>query len=129
MDEEGPFDGVLGYSLGASTAASLVIDEQRRYSKESRVPMLRAAIFFMGFPPMDADTDALGNQETDCMLLADTSSEVIQIPTFHVVGSLDPMAPAGKALFNMCDVEKEHVFDHGQMHTIPRDSTRPHTRP
>lgn len=35
MEREGPFDGVLGYSEGATVAATLILDEKRRFEQVS----------------------------------------------------------------------------------------------
>jgi predicted esterase len=35
MEREGPFDGILGYSEGATVAATLILDEKRRFEQVS----------------------------------------------------------------------------------------------
>lgn len=113
MDEMGPFDGILGYSEGASIAATLLLIEQRRFADEGIPPMFKCAIFFAGWPPMTPELDA--------MVLADESDLLIEVPTCHIVGSLDPYLPGSMALYNVSDPDTAYLFDHGKGHTLPRD--------
>lgn len=76
MEEEGPFDGIIGYSEGATVAATLILHEQRRFEMEGRIPMFKCALFFAGWPPMNPDMDAI--------VLADESDLMITIPTCHI---------------------------------------------
>lgn len=76
MERDGPFDGIIGYSEGATVAATLLLHEQRRFEVEGRVPMFKCAVFFAGWPPMNPDLNAV--------VLADESDLQITIPTCHV---------------------------------------------
>jgi hypothetical protein len=76
MEERGPFDGIIGYSEGATVAATLLLHEQRRFKKRGIVPMFKYAIFFAGWPPVDPDTHA--------MVLSDESDLTIEVPTCHI---------------------------------------------
>lgn len=76
MDEQGPFDGIIGYSEGATVAATLILHEQRRFETQGIPPMFKCALFFAGWPPM--------NPELDALVLADESDLTITIPTCHV---------------------------------------------
>jgi len=76
MEDEGPFDGIIGYSEGATMAATLLLHEQRRYETTGIPPMFKCALFFAGWPPMNPDLDAI--------VLADESDLTITIPTCHV---------------------------------------------
>lgn len=76
MKERGPFEGIIGYSEGATVAATLLLHEQRRFQKEGIAPMFKYAIFFAGWPPVDPTTHA--------MILSDETDEVIEIPTCHI---------------------------------------------
>jgi len=113
MDEFGPFDGVLGYSEGATIAATLLLDERQRCRAAGTEPSLKCAIFFAGWPPLMLDRDHL--------VLADTDHEVIDAPTLHVIGSNDPYLAGVMALFNVCDSDSRIMFDRGQGHIIVRD--------
>jgi len=113
MEEHGPFDGVLGYSEGATIAATLLLDELERCRADGSEPSLKCAIFFAGWPPLMVNRDTL--------VLADTDSEVIDVPTLHVIGSKDPFLDGVMALYNICDSDSAMLFDHGQGHIIVRD--------
>lgn len=134
MEERGPFEGIIGYSEGATVAGTLLLHEQRRFKKKGIKPMFKYAIFFAGWPPVDPDTHA--------MILSDESEIMIEIPTCHIsessnpvgegvwngqsanknlVGSLDPYVHGSLALFNVCDPDTAYLFDHAKGHTLPRD--------
>jgi hypothetical protein len=76
MEKEGPFDGIIGYSEGATVAATLILHEQRRFEIHDIQPMFKCALFFAGWPPMSPDLDS--------MVLADESDLMITIPTCHI---------------------------------------------
>lgn len=113
MEEHGPFDGVLGYSEGATVAATLLLDEQQRCKAAGTEPSLKCAVFFAGWPPLMVDRDTL--------VLGDTDEEVIDVPTLHIIGSNDPYLAGVMCLYNVCDSDSRMLFDHGQGHIIVRD--------
>jgi hypothetical protein len=76
MDKEGPFDGIVGYSEGATIAGTLLLHEQMRQREEGRVPMLKCALFFGGWPPMTPELDGI--------VLSDQSELTIEVPTTHI---------------------------------------------
>ncbi|KAK2612292.1 hypothetical protein QQS21_001718 [Conoideocrella luteorostrata] len=115
MDEDPEIDGVLGYSEGATVAATLLLEEQRRVAEEGRERQLRMGVFFSGWPPL-----ILRNGQF-VPFLADESEDVLEIPTLHIVGSKDPYIDGAMALLNLCDQDSAILFDHGKGHTLPRD--------
>lgn len=76
LETEGPFDGIIGYSEGATIAGTLLLHEQMREQNEGRIPMLKCALFFGGWPPMSPTLDGL--------VLADESDLTIEVPTTHI---------------------------------------------
>ena len=76
MEREGPFEGIIGYSEGATVAGTLILAEQRRREKLGIQPMIKCAIFFAGWPPLDPTTFA--------MVLSDESETLIDIYTCHI---------------------------------------------
>jgi hypothetical protein len=76
MDTEGPFEGIVGYSEGATIAGTLLLHEKMREREEGRVPMLKCALFFGGWPPMTPTLDGL--------VLSDESDLMIEVPTTHI---------------------------------------------
>jgi hypothetical protein len=76
MEKEGPFDGIIGYSEGATIAGTLLLHEQMREKNEGRIPVLKCALFFGGWPPMRPTLDGI--------VLADESDLMIDVPTVHI---------------------------------------------
>jgi hypothetical protein len=76
LETEGPFDGIVGYSEGATIAGTLLLHEQMRDQNEGRIPVLRCALFFGGWPPMRPTLDGI--------VLADESELMIDVPTVHI---------------------------------------------
>ncbi|QUC19145.1 uncharacterized protein UV8b_03386 [Ustilaginoidea virens] len=116
LDADPDITGVLGYSEGATIAASLVLEEKRRFDEAGRRRHLKSAVFFAGWPPVRIQ-DGLVRY-----LLADECQDVIDVPSCHVVGCNDPYIDGAMALFGMCDRDTAVLFDHGKGHTIPRDA-------
>ncbi|KAI0167250.1 duf341 domain-containing protein [Pestalotiopsis sp. NC0098] len=112
--------GILGYSEGATTAASLVLEERRRLQDTGRPRRIKRAVFFAGWPPLSLQDGKVQ------VLLADQSESVIDIPTLHVIGCNDPYILGAMALYNMCDEDTAEIFDHGKGHTVPRDRRTVH---
>jgi len=135
MEKEGPFDAIIGYSEGATVAATLLLHERRRAAKLGAQPMFKYAIFFAGWPPIDPDDHHV--------ILSDESEDIIEVPTCHIseslhtiyikqlnfavanswcaVGSLDPYLHGSLSLYNVCDPDTAYLFDHAKGHTLPRD--------
>ncbi|PTB44903.1 uncharacterized protein TrAFT101_000372 [Trichoderma asperellum] len=115
LDDDPEIDGILGYSEGATTAATLILEEQRLFREQGRPRHIKSAIFFAGWPPVRIVD---GRVQT---LLADEHDVVIDIPTCHVVGCSDPYIHGAVALYGLCDEDTAILFDHGKGHTVPRD--------
>jgi len=54
--------------------------------------------------------------------LADECTSAIDIPTFHVFGSNDPLMYSAVALYNVCNQDTATLWDHGLGHLVPRDA-------
>ncbi|KAI1825628.1 serine hydrolase FSH [Xylaria intraflava] len=114
MEKEGPFEGIFGYSEGATVAGTLLLAEQALLQKTGRQPMIKCAVFFAGWPPLDPITYST--------VLSDASDLMINIHTCHIIGSLDPYVAGSLALYNICEPDYAHIFDHGKGHTLPREA-------
>ncbi|KAI1093166.1 serine hydrolase-domain-containing protein [Rostrohypoxylon terebratum] len=116
IDEDPEIDGLIGYSEGAMIAASLCAEENRRW-EESGIPRrIKFAIFFAGSPPLVSKGDDVVAH------LADEHGTSIDIPTFHVFGSNDPLVYSSIALYNACNQDTAQLYDHGLGHLVPRDA-------
>ncbi|RFU26057.1 hypothetical protein B7463_g10268, partial [Scytalidium lignicola] len=116
IDADPEIDGILGYSEGATTAATLILEERRRWEEEGIPRRIKCAIFFAGWPPVE-----FKGGEVKCRLM-DECEDVIDIPTCHIVGCNDPYIHGAMALYNICDEDIAELFDHGKGHTVPRDA-------
>ena len=103
------FDGVLGFSEGASVAASLIL----RQFAETRTSSFKFAIFICGIPPFRWDSKGI--------ISADETTERINIPTAHVIGSKDPLYQGNRVLYNLCHQPSASIFEHHGGHAIPWD--------
>ncbi|KUI60985.1 UPF0483 protein C25G4.2 [Cytospora mali] len=116
IDADPEIEGILGYSEGATTAATLILEERKRAQLGNRQRRIKRAIFFAGWPPMSISGDKVE------IVLADQAQGIIDIPTLHIVGCSDPYILGAVALYNMCEQDSAEMFDHGKGHTVPRDS-------
>lgn len=72
----GPFDGIIGYSEGATVASTFLLHEQRRAARTGQPSCLKYGIFFAGWPPVDPTTHGL--------VLSDETEERIESRTLHI---------------------------------------------
>ena len=113
MDKIGDVEGIVGYSEGALVAATLLLEDERRFQDEGIPRHLKMGIFFAGWPAL--------NPRTGGLCLADECDDMVRVPTVHVIGSGDPYLDGSKALYNICDEDTAIFFDHGKGHTLPRE--------
>ena len=119
IEEEGPFDGVMGFSQGAGLAVSYLIHQTQEKPKTSRSsPRIRCAILFSG-GAKDDPRGLFGNGPRRAMSLEE-DGEVIEIPTLHVWGHKDPNYPEfGPVLLGLCEKGEREEFFHDGGHEIP----------
>ncbi|KAI0415232.1 serine hydrolase FSH [Xylaria grammica] len=104
---EGPYDGIMAFSAGAVLAASYMLEKQR----QGQIVPFDCAIFL----------SSANSTVEKCYLGLDTYHDVIRIPTVHIWGSNDAIAPTGgKDLSLLCQVEHSLTFVHDGGHEIPR---------
>lgn len=111
--DNGPFDAVMGFSLGAALVATLLVRDTKP------VPSLRigCAIFLCGTLPCDWHELGQGSMQ---LLLAKDVGNVIQIPTVHAWSPNDVDYPGQSAqLFQMCEATKRVEVLHGGGHSVP----------
>ncbi|MCJ1329254.1 hypothetical protein MMC10_005933 [Thelotrema lepadinum] len=127
LEEEGPFDGVWGFSEGACLAAMLLIRQRRRHEERARAlghsapppfkPLVRCAVFFSA--PTPPDPMALGRVDKEREPLDPKSAgEPIRIPTAHIWGKEDRKF-IGSGMTKLCQTDGRRVFIHGRGHEIP----------
>jgi len=114
VEDEGPFDGIIGFSQGAAIAASIIIHHAQTHPLEPQYSLFKCAIFLCGgLPP---------NYEGTRLLSPELDGQVIKIPTAHIMGKKDNLLPDSLALHGLCDKSTSALYHHGQGHEIPRDT-------
>ncbi|KOC11849.1 hypothetical protein AFLA70_182g001671 [Aspergillus flavus AF70] len=118
INEEGPFDGIIGFSLGATMALSWLVNwYQTKQANGSEVAPFKVAVFFSNArQPFDHDALAM-----DRIAYLDfvQMGKVIDIPTAHIWGSADPQAEEAQRAVNFCGSERRSIFVHEKGHEIP----------
>lgn len=105
MEENGPFDGLLGFSQGASMVHLLLAKAQ---NGEIQLRGIRFAIFFSGFLSLSSKHESL------------TSIQIKDIPSLHVFGDADEIVarPKSEKLADRFDVEPVKIVHEGG-HLVP----------
>ncbi|KAB8271194.1 serine hydrolase FSH [Aspergillus minisclerotigenes] len=118
VKEEGPFDGIIGFSMGATMALSWLVNwYQTKQANGSDDAPFKVAVFFSNArQPYDHDALAM-----DRIAYLDSAQmgKVIDMPTAHIWGSADPQAEEAQRAVNFCDSERRSIFVHGKGHEIP----------
>ena len=115
---EGPFDGILAFSQGASLAATLMI--QRATQKQALVPPFNCAIFFSAAVPLDYAA-LLHSQIKE----VSSFGEVITTPTAHIWGQNDEKyCGMSDRLSKLCRQELKTEFIHSGGHEVPSSGTK-----
>lgn len=63
IEEDGPYDGIIGFSEGAAVAASLLLSDETDAKMTGRDPLFKVAIFFNGVMVFSPSSD-IGNDMT-----------------------------------------------------------------
>lgn len=113
---EGPFDGVIAFSQGASVAATLMLHRLRQNPGHERVsPLFSCAIFLGAAVPCDpAELEAGRIKE----MAYEADGEVILVPTTHIWGKLDPSVYPS-SLAKLCSEDQRNIYVHVGGHEIP----------
>ncbi|KAJ5692409.1 serine hydrolase FSH [Penicillium macrosclerotiorum] len=115
IETEGPFDGVIGYSQGASLAATYLIQCSKLRSSE-RMPF-KCAIFFSGGIPLDPMALESGDLK---LITPKKTGALLTLPTTHIWGSNDEIWPgSSEILYEACEESQRNVSVHTEGHDIP----------
>lgn len=113
--DEGPFDGLVGFSEGAAVAATFVFNEARGPCRQRL--RVKCAIFFCGGVPEDPISFAEG---TIRHLDPQRDGEIIDIPTAHIWADNDLFHPdSGHILQDLCSKETRESYVHQLGHFVP----------
>ena len=151
IDEDGPYDGVIGFSEGAALAVSLLLLDELSATE----PRFKVAILFNSVAPLvpsvsqrlgaslaetvrgheDVYLDLLLSKEQKDSATEQKSAILsqalcfspkgllrISMPTVHVIGNTDPFAGSSRVVVDLCTRDTAQVVLHDGGHEIPRDS-------
>ncbi|KAK6504589.1 hypothetical protein TWF481_006528 [Arthrobotrys musiformis] len=116
---EGPFDGILAFSQGATLASTLLLAEQGEldryqegnYSSAFKCAIFLAAGYAWSFPAL---------KDNKWARVDETSGLRIQIPTAHVWAHNDHLGPdVGTTVAALCVPATRHTYIHDEGHTVP----------
>lgn len=110
--DEGPFDGILGFSHGGTLAAGFLIHHAKLYPREP--PLFRCAIFINSLPPFRMDPG-----ENQRPVVDDGLEGYINIPTVCIAGAKDWLFEYSVMLHKIC--AESTLVVHSRGHDIPGD--------
>lgn len=111
IEEEGPFDAILGFSHGATLAYQFLANHAKMHPLDPPFQLFRCAIFLCGLHPFKDDGSQLVYEEG--------LDGLVRLPTLHVVGKNDPFFKSSVDLYRLCDKDVSQVIYHDQEHNIP----------
>jgi hypothetical protein len=116
MHRHGPFSGLLGFSEGASVAATILIEDTRCHDSSLGI---ECAIFFCGAPPVMLGT----NESAPCDIRAfdaKVDGVLVRIPTAHIWSESGDWFPGmGRDLAALCDKSLREDVVHALGHDVP----------
>lgn len=113
IEEEGPFDGVLGFSHGGTLASGYLIHYAK--TKPNTPPPFRCAIFLNSLPPFRMNP---GEEP----VVDDDLKGYINVPTVNVAGLADFAYKYSIELHQLCPAKQAALVVHDGAHDVPRDS-------
>jgi pimeloyl-ACP methyl ester carboxylesterase len=115
--EEGPFDGILAFSQGATVAGSFLARKMRMNPDAERAhPTFKCAIFMSSNGVYDVNDPA--DDSIIRLLTPEEDGEAINIPTAHIWGSNDTTVNAELTSRMSCSNTRE-VYIHSGGHEVP----------
>jgi hypothetical protein len=141
--QNGPYDGVIGFSEGAALAAALLLEDASSVTRR-HVPMFRFAVFLNAVNllspsaalgkkmsevdarnAMDAFTGGVNKHQypaLDCVysLCAKSAPTLINIPTLHVIGLNDNFRDTSEDLIKLCEGGSAMTVHSLAAHEMPR---------
>ncbi|PCH07306.1 Serine hydrolase FSH [Penicillium occitanis (nom. inval.)] len=124
IQKEGPFDGVIGFSQGATLASALLFRhlgpstggelDAHRTPKADELPF-KCAVFLSGYSPLD----------WTCMHAQQMQGSTISIPTAHIWGVNERGDFGGpQELQELCDSQAAYFHEHSGGHEVPGAKNR-----
>jgi predicted esterase len=113
IDEQGPFDAIIGFSQGAAIATVFMLHHMIKHPLDPPYALFKYALLFSGAVFIDPSGIARGPDGKDPKL---------RIPSLHVCGEKDEVLKDSLALSTRFNKDSAEVFMHTLGHTIPKDS-------
>lgn len=111
IEEEGPFDGILGFSHGGTLASGFLIQHAKRFPHDP--PLVRCAIFINSLPPFRMNEKPVIDMGLEGYL---------SLPTVNIAGAQDSLLEYSWALHQLCPPTSTWIV-HSKGHDIPGDKT------
>jgi hypothetical protein len=106
IEEDGPFDGIMGFSEGAGLALALLLRHSIDHPLDPSYAIFKFAIFF----------SCVGSN--DVRVQWDSK---LNIPSLHILDKMDSLLATGTSTA-ACEPGSSRVIFHNRGHFIPRDS-------
>lgn len=120
ITNEGPFDGILAFSQGATIAGTLLARQYQNVNEgviAPNSPPFKCAIFFSGIQPVDWDGLVTGEVR---ILDAGIDGGLLKLLTVHVWGRQDLLwSGESENLSRLCEAHSRLVCIHEGGHEIP----------
>ncbi|KAK4206792.1 serine hydrolase FSH [Rhypophila decipiens] len=127
LEAEGPFDGVIAFSMGAAFVTTWILDQLANTQAHATSLPFKCIVLFSSSIPGNATAMREGRLEDIAVTVdaAETATPAITIPTAHIWGANDDLAKdMPSKVFNLCDPAARSVFVHGGGHEVPSASER-----
>lgn len=128
IKEQGPFDGVIGFSQGASVACAFILQHMARKPLDPSSALFKYALLFSGADVVDSVGLAIKAEDKISQAPgqgegapSEQKKPKIGIPSLHVCGELDENLQGSLSLMERFDTETAELVMHKLGHTIPRD--------
>lgn len=115
---EGPYDGVMGFSMGASVAHSYILHKEQevKCGKATQGPFKFGIMFSTIRPPYDCNALSHG---TLAYLDPRAMDKPCTTPTTHIWGMEDFNRAEAQQSIDFFHPKSRFVFTHGKGHQIP----------
>ncbi|KAJ5344309.1 uncharacterized protein N7506_002674 [Penicillium brevicompactum] len=118
LETEEPYDGVIGFSLGATFILSWMVKkiQEKKQGQSAELPF-KVGIFFSNAGRLLEYNDTI-EQSVTPLDLAEIDG-IIDIPTAHIWGTRDPDQLNAQLASQACDEDTRSVFVHERGHEVP----------
>ena len=110
--EDGPLDGLLGFSHGTTFAMMWLLQHAVKNPMDALWSIVGCVVFIAGPSPFGEDGERLRNPDAGVKL---------RIPTVHIVGKGDELYEDALKMYSLCEEGGRVLVEHEKGHVIPRD--------